>query len=52
MMRDFGEVENLQVTRKGAADLSQADIAAERTIQEELQKARPDWGFIWKRQAR
>ncbi|MGB1473233.1 MAG: inositol monophosphatase family protein [Candidatus Puniceispirillaceae bacterium] len=47
MMRDFGEVENLQVTRKGAADfVSQADIAAERTIQEELQKARPDWGFI------
>ena len=47
MMRDFGEVENLQVTRKGAADfVSQADIAAERTIQEELEKARPDWGFI------
>ena len=47
MMRDFGEVENLQVTRKGAADfVSQADITAERTIQEELEKARPDWGFI------
>lgn len=47
MMRDFGEVENLQVTRKGAADfVSQADISAERTIQAELAKARPDWGFI------
>lgn len=47
MMRDFGEVENLQVTRKGAADfVSQADIAAERTIHSELEKARPDWGFI------
>ena len=47
MMRDFGEVENLQVTRKGSADfVSQADISAERTIQAELAKARPDWGFI------
>ena len=47
MMRDFGEVENLQVTRKGSADfVSQADISAERTIQAELSKARPDWGFI------
>ena len=47
MMRDFGEVENLQVTRKGTADfVSQADISAERTIQAELSKARPDWGFI------
>ena len=47
MMRDFGEVENLQVTRKGSADfVSQADISAERTIQAELTKARPGWGFI------
>lgn len=47
MMRDFGEVENLQVTRKGTADfVSQADISAEQTIQAELAKARPDWGFI------
>ncbi len=47
MMRDFGEVENLQVTRKGAADfVSQADISAERTLHAELSKARPDWGFI------
>ena len=47
MMRDFGEVENLQVSRKGAADfVSQADITAERTLREELEKARPDYGFI------
>lgn len=46
MMRDFGEVENLQVSRKGAADfVSQADLAAERTIAEELLKARPDWNL-------
>lgn len=47
MLRDFGEVENLQVTRKGAADfVSHADIEAERIIQAELSKSRPDWGFI------
>lgn len=47
MMRDFGEVENLQVSRKGAADfVSQADIAAENTLRAELEKARPGWGFI------
>ena len=47
MMRDFGEVENLQVTRKGAADfVTKADINAEQIIQEELSKARPDWGFV------
>ena len=47
MMRDFGEVENLQVTKKGAADfVTRADVNAEQVIQEELSKARPDWGFI------
>ena len=46
MLRDFGEVENLQVSRKGPADfVSRADINAERTIRRELSKARPDWGF-------
>ena len=47
MMRDFGEVENLQVSRKGAADfVTRADINAEQVIQEELAKARPEWGLI------
>lgn len=46
MLRDFGEVENLQVSRKGPADfVSRADINAERVIRKELSKARPDWGF-------
>ena len=46
MLRDFGEVENLQVTRKGPADfVSRVDVNAERVIKAELQKARPDWGF-------
>ena len=46
LRRDFGEVEHLQVSRKGPADfVSKADRAAERTIYEELRQARPDWGF-------
>ena len=47
MMRDFGEAENLQVSRKGAADfVSQADLTAERTLREELEFARPGWNMI------
>jgi len=47
LRRDFGEVEHLQVSRKGPADfVSKADRAAERTIYEELKAARPDWGFL------
>jgi myo-inositol-1(or 4)-monophosphatase len=47
ILRDFGEVENLQVSRKGPADfVSQADINAENVVKSELQKARPDWGFV------
>lgn len=45
--RDFNEVEQLQVSRKGAADfVSQSDLAAEKILREELQKARPDYGFV------
>lgn len=47
LRRDFGEVEQLQVSRKGPSDfVSKADHAAERTIVEELRQARPDWGFL------
>lgn len=47
LLRDFGEVENLQVSRKGVADfVSNADIDAEKIIVAELAKARPGWGFI------
>jgi myo-inositol-1(or 4)-monophosphatase len=47
LRRDFGEVEHLQVSRKGPSDfVSKADHAAERTIWEELKAARPDWGFL------
>lgn len=45
--RDFGEVENLQVSRKGPADfVSNADHKAEQVIFEELSKARPGYGFL------
>ena len=47
LRRDFGEVEHLQVSRKGPADfVSKADQRAERTLYDELLLARPDWGFV------
>jgi len=47
LRRDFGEVEHLQVSRKGPSDfVSKADQAAERTLWDELRAARPDWGFL------
>jgi len=47
LQRDFGEVEALQVSRKGAADfVSAADTRAEQAIFEELSQARPKYGFI------
>lgn len=47
LVRDFGEVENLQISRKGVADfVSNADTDAEKAIRYELAKARPGWGFI------
>jgi myo-inositol-1(or 4)-monophosphatase len=45
--RDFGEVEQLQVSRKGPADfVSMADRRAEQALVDELRHARPDWGFL------
>jgi len=47
LRRDFGEIEHLQVSRKGPADfVSKADQAAERILWDELRAARPDWGFV------
>ncbi len=47
LLRDFGEVEHLQVSRKGPADfVSQADLKAERALREELEKARPEFGLL------
>jgi myo-inositol-1(or 4)-monophosphatase len=47
LVRDFGEVEQLQVSVKGVGDfVTAADIKAERTIVAELRKARPEYGFL------
>lgn len=47
LVRDFGEVEHLQVSRKGPGDfVSQADKKSEKILFEELKKARPDYSFL------
>ncbi len=47
LLRDFGEVENLQVSKKGPADfVSTADLRAEKILQRELERARPGYGFL------
>jgi len=47
LVKDFREVENLQVSSKGAGDfVSRADIAAEKIIREELTTARPNYGWL------
>jgi len=47
LIRDFGEVQNLQVSLKGPANyVSQADKKAESIILTELQRARPDYSFL------
>ena len=47
LQRDFGEVENLQVSLKGPANfVTAADRKAEKTLFEELSKARPGYGFL------
>jgi myo-inositol-1(or 4)-monophosphatase len=47
LKRDFGEVENLQVSLKGPANfVSAADHRAETVLREELGRARPGYGFL------
>ena len=47
LVKDFREVENLQVSMKGAGDfVSRADIAAEQIIKSELMNARPTYGWL------
>ena len=47
LRRDFGEVENLQVSMKGAGDfVSKADIKAEEVIRDVLMDARPAYGWL------
>jgi myo-inositol-1(or 4)-monophosphatase len=47
LKRDFGEIENLQVSLKGPADfVSAADQRAEKILKEELMTARPGYSFL------
>ena len=47
LIRDFGEIENLQVSSKGPGDfVSSADKRTEKIIIDELQKAHPEYGII------
>lgn len=46
LIRDFGELENLQVSLKGPGDfVSSADKRTEKILMEELGRARPGYGF-------
>jgi myo-inositol-1(or 4)-monophosphatase len=47
LIRDFGELENLQVSMKGPADfVTSADQRTEKMLIEELQRARPGYTFL------
>src|SRR5438105_1365881 len=48
LIRDFGEVEQLQVSIKGPGDfVSTADLKAERTLKNELTRARPGYALLF-----
>ncbi len=53
LKRDFGEIEQLQVSMKGPGDfVSLADKRSEKTLYEELAKARPGYGFVMEESGR
>src|SRR5579883_1977850 len=48
LVRDFGEVEQLQVSVKGPGEfVTSADLRAERTLRNELSRARPGYGMLF-----
>lgn len=52
LVRDFGEVEQLQVSKKGPSDfVSTADLKAENILRVELLKARPGYGLLMEESA-
>lgn len=52
LLRDLGEIEQLQVSKKGPGDfVSAADMRAEKLIREELGRARPAYGFLMEESA-
>ena len=47
LIRDFGELEKLQVSKKGPTDfVTNSDLKAEKIIIEELKKGRPNYSII------
>ncbi len=47
LIRDFGEIEKLQVSKKGPKDfVTNADVKVEKIILEELKKARPNYSIL------
>lgn len=53
LLRDFGEVEQLQVSAKGPGDfVSKADLKAEQSIRTDLTEARPNYGWLGEEAAR
>jgi myo-inositol-1(or 4)-monophosphatase len=53
LVRDFGEVEQLQVSVKGPSDfVSAADLRAEETLKAELSRARPNFAFLMEESGR
>jgi len=47
LIRDFGEIEKLQVSKKGPTDfVTNSDLKTEKIIIEELKKARPNYSFV------
>ena len=47
LIRDFGEIENLQVSKKAPGDfVTSADKRTEKILIEELQKSHPEYGIV------
>jgi myo-inositol-1(or 4)-monophosphatase len=47
LLRDFGEVDKLQISRKGTANfVTSTDTRTEKLLRQELKAARPDFGFL------
>ena len=47
LIRDFGEIEKLQVSKKGPSDfVTNSDLRTEKIIIEELKKAKPNYSII------
>ena len=47
LIRDFGEIEKLQVSKKGPSDfVTNSDLKTEKIIIDELTKGRPDYSII------